>query len=181
MTKHTGVLCRFFITQTLNSFLRTYLFLAVDSVPCDNPPWADHVENNFRRAGLSPWGPQCGSERGVAEAAAGPGADSAWPTDRWAQVVPSVRGLPSEDQSSGPGSQYIWAVVLAVTESEHQNRKNVVLYSQHQSSVSHLVDSKNVSDLLFLKSSSDWCSLLLRWMRYRPGHRNGIEMLITVS
>lgn len=30
------------------------LFPAVDPVPCDNPPWADHVEDNFGRASLSP-------------------------------------------------------------------------------------------------------------------------------
>lgn len=135
MIKHTGVLCRFIISQTLNSLLRIYLFLAVDPVSCDNPPWADYVENNFRRAGLSPWGSQCGSEGRVAEAAAGPGADSAWPTDRWAQVVPKLEACLQWTRAQALALTNIGAVVSAVTESEHQNRKNAVLCSQHQSSV----------------------------------------------
>lgn len=61
---------------------QNFFFPAVDPVPRDHPPGADHVEDDFGRAGLSPRGPQRGSEGGAAEAAAGPGADCAWAADR---------------------------------------------------------------------------------------------------
>lgn len=104
--------------------LRADFFLAVDPVPRDNSPWADHVEDNFRRVGLSPWGPQRGSEGGAAEATAGPGADGAWAADRWAVGWHQEAEFCLQMPECGPGAQSSWA--LAITETVREDRKNMM-------------------------------------------------------